>query len=198
MSTRNSARASSRPDGGHGYGGGRGGERGFGYGPRWMMAALAYTHRSSTARSRSWSTRQRGVGGRPAGQARRPGQENAGGRIWNTLTGGGPAIRRDLDLRSRLPGGGLRSRDRGARDRHAQRRIAARLDAGVPGAAARLRRAASVRVRWLNTKGALGLFAALAPSPAMANCSPSATRCSWSSMGSRTRFTRPVGRVSPA
>ena len=59
-------------------------------------------------------------------------QESAGGRMWTTLKAGGLPIRRDLDLRWRLPGGGFGSRDRRARHRDAERRLRAGLVGGVP------------------------------------------------------------------
>ena len=56
------------------------------------------------------------------------------------------SIRRDLDLRWRLPGGGFRSRDRRTRHRDSQRRLRAGLVGGVPGAAPRVRGNPPVRV----------------------------------------------------
>ena len=56
------------------------------------------------------------------------------------------SIGRDLDVRSGLHGGGLRSRVRGARDRNPERRLPARLVAGSSRASS-LRRPGSTRPR---------------------------------------------------
>ena len=50
---------------------------------------------------------------------------------------------------------------------------------------------------WLNTKGALGILSALAPSPALAELVAGAIRFSWCSMERRNRSTRPAVLVSP-
>ena len=73
-------------------------------------------------------------------------QESAGGRTWTTLKVGGFPIRRDLDIRWRLHGGGFRPRDRRTRDRDPKRRLRAGLVAGVPGSASGVCGSSPVRV----------------------------------------------------
>ena len=77
---------------------------------------------------------QRGACARRSGQADRvrAGERGRTG-LEHDETGELP-IRRDLDLRWGLHGGGLRSRVRGACHRDPERRLAARLVAGVPAA----------------------------------------------------------------
>ena len=133
------------------------------------MAALAYNPAVIDSSIRKFvDTVNAELGARRAGQADRVRAGERGRTGLEHHDGRGPAIRRDLDLRSGLPGGGFRSRDRGARHRDPKRRLAARLVAGIPAqlpASAGIHPSAFV---WLNTKGALGMFSALAPSPAVA------------------------------
>ena len=81
------------------------------------------------------------------------GQESAGGRIWSTMKPARPSIRRDLDLRWGLHGGGLRSRGRGACHRDPERRLPARLVAGVPRPAPLVCRNPPVRLRLAEHEG---------------------------------------------
>ena len=95
------------------------------------------------------------------------GQENAGGRVWNTIKAGG------------LPFGVTWTYDRGymvsASDRASAERAIATRNGGSqlvwsPEFLGQLPSSAGIHpsaFAWLNAKGALGLFSALAPSPAL-------------------------------
>jgi len=139
-------------------------------GPRWIMASEAYNPSVIDSSLRTLvDTLNAELA--PDEQHKRVvfGQESAGGRVWNTLTGGG------------LPLGVTWTYDGGymvaASDRATAERTIANRSAGSPlvwsqefrnqlPASAGLHPAAFV---WLNTRGALEAFSALAPSPAAAN-----------------------------
>ena len=81
------------------------------------------------------------------------GQETRGRTGLEHDEGGRPSIRRDLDLRSGLHGGGLGSRVRRACHRDPERRLPARLVAGVPRPAPLVCRNPPVRVRLAEHEG---------------------------------------------
>jgi hypothetical protein len=137
-------------------------------GPRWTMVAMAYDPAvidESLRKVMDAFNAQLG----PDDQDHRIvfGQESAGGRIWNTMTGG------------ELPLGVTWTYDQGylvaSSDRATAERAIATRNGGSPlvwspdfqrqlPSSAGLHPSAFA---WLNTKGALGMFAALAPSPAV-------------------------------
>ncbi len=139
-------------------------------GPRWIMAAEAYNPSIIDSSLRTLvETLNAGLA--PDEQHKRVvfGQESANGRVWNTLTGGG------------IPFGVTWTYDGGymvaASDRGTAEHTIANRSAGSPlvwsqefrsqlPASAGLHPSAFV---WVNTKGALEAFSALAPSPAAAN-----------------------------
>ncbi len=139
-------------------------------GPRWVMAAVAYNPQMIDS---SLQTLIETLNAElaPDEQHKRLvfGQESAGGRVWNSVTGGG------------IPFGVTWTYDGGymvaASDRATAERTIATRSSGSPlvwshefrsqlPAAAGLHPSAFM---WLNTKGALETFSALAPSPAAAN-----------------------------
>jgi hypothetical protein len=139
-------------------------------GPRWVMAALAYNPPIIDS-SLQKLTDAFNAELAPDEQDQRVvfAQEDAGGRIWNTVTGGG------------LPFGVTWTYDRGymvaASDRATAERTIATRSGGSPlvwsqefrgqfPASGGLHPSAFV---WLNTKGALEMFSTFAPSPAAAS-----------------------------
>jgi hypothetical protein len=139
-------------------------------GPRWVMAALAYNPAIiDSSLQKLIDTFNAELA--PDEQDERVvfGQESAGGRVWNTVTAGS------------LPFGVTWTYDGGymvaASDRATAERAIATRNGGSPlvwsqefrnqlPASAGLHPSAFA---WLNTKGALGVFSTLAPSPAAAN-----------------------------
>jgi hypothetical protein len=139
-------------------------------GPVWVMAAVAYNPPIiDSSLQRLIDTINAELG--PDEQDKRLvfGQENAGGRVWNVVTGGG------------VPFGVTWTYDGGymvaASDRATAERTIATRGSGSPlvwsqefrgqlPSTAGLHPSAFV---WLNTKGALEMFSALAPSPDVAS-----------------------------
>jgi hypothetical protein len=138
-------------------------------GPRWTMAALAYNPEVIDASLRKFMDAFNTELG-PDDQNKRVvfGQENVGGRIWNTMKGG------------EFPLGVTWSYDQGylvaGSDRATAERAIATRNSGSPlvwSQEFQRQLPASAGIHpsafgWLNTKGALGDFAKLAPSPAIA------------------------------
>jgi hypothetical protein len=138
-------------------------------GPRWTMAALAYNPEVIDASLRKFMDAFNAELG-PDAQSHRVvfEQENVGGRIWNTMKGG------------EFPLGVTWSYDQGylvaASDRATAELAIATRNGGSPlvwSQEFQRQLPASSGIHpsafaWLNTKGALGNFATLAPSPALA------------------------------
>ena len=116
-------------------------------GPTWVMVALANDPAViDSSLSKVVDAFNAELRARRAGQAMRARAGERGRTDVEHAEGGRPSIRRDLDLRWRLPGGGVRSRDRRTRHRDSKRRLRAGLVVGVPGPAPRVRRNPPVRV----------------------------------------------------
>lgn len=138
-------------------------------GPRWTMVALAYNPAVIDDALRKFVDVFNAELG-PEDQNKRVvlGQENVGGRIWNTMKGG------------ELPLGMTWSYDQGylvaASERATAERAIATRNGGSPLVwspefQSQLPSSAGIHpsaFAWLNTKGALGAFSTLAPSPAVA------------------------------
>ena len=137
-------------------------------GPRWVMAALAYNPPTIDSSLRKLvDTFNAELSPEEQEQRVVLGQESAGGRTWNTATAGS------------LPFGVTWTYDRGymvaASDRATAERAIATRNGGSPLVwspefLGQIPTSAGIHppgFLWLNTKGALGMFSILAPSPAL-------------------------------
>ncbi len=135
-------------------------------GPQWVMAVLA---NDSSVIDNSLRKLADAVNAELAAEEQTQriviGQEIASGRTWTTMKAGGPSIRRDVDLRSGLPGGGLRPRVGGTGHRDPERGLAAGLVAGVPGPASLVCRDAPVGVRVAEREGGARDLLGAGPEP---------------------------------
>ncbi|HTL00935.1 MAG TPA: hypothetical protein VL243_01880, partial [Vicinamibacterales bacterium] len=138
-------------------------------GPRWTIAALAYNQQVIDDSLRKFMDAYNAQLG-PDDQSKRIvfGQENVGGRVWNTMTGG------------EFPAGVTWSYDQGYLVAASDRATAELAIATRNGGSAlvwsqdfqrQLPASASIHpsaFAWLNTKGEFGKFSTLAPSPTVA------------------------------
>ena len=141
---------------------------------------------------------QRGAWARRAGQADRVRAGERGRTDLEHDQTGRTSARHHLDVRSGLHGGGLRSRGRGACHRDPERRLTARLVAGLPRPAPLVCRTPPVRLRLAEHEGGTRNPVGAGPEPGARGARwPGAIRFSWCSMERRNRSTRPAVLVSP-
>ena len=123
-------------------------------GPTWVMASVAYNPAViDSSLQKLVETFNAELGPGRAGQADCVGAGERGRTDLEHDETGRTSARYHVDLRPGLHGGGLRSRRRGACHRHPERRLPARLVAGVPRPAPLVCRTPPVRLRLAEREG---------------------------------------------
>ena len=163
-------------------------------GPQWVMAVLANDSSVIDNSLRKLADAfNAALCARGTDHADRRRAGNRGRTHLDDDEGGGPSIRRDVDLRSGLPGGGIRSRVGGTGHRDPERGLAARLVAGVPGTAALVGRDAPVGVRLAEHEGRARDLLGAGPEPGRDKAAGRARRgARGRQRAGTTRSTRPA------